>query len=390
MRFFATAPKGVENLVAGELTALGARGVRETKAGVNFEGSLELAYRACLWSRVANRILLPLCRFPAATPAELYDGVRSIDWRQHLQPNATFAVDFSSTASAITHTQFGAQKTKDAVVDQLRERCGQRPSVELARPDVRVNVNVRADAATVSIDLSGESLHRRGYRGENTPAPLKENLAAAILIRAGWEAMAAQAAPFLDPMCGSGTLPVEAALIAADIAPGLGRDYFGFLRWRQHEPRSWQHLIDAARERRAAGLLRLPTIVGCDQDPDAVRIATMNVARAGLDGRVRIETGAISDCRPPAAPAASPGLIAVNPPYGERLGNVEELRGVYAELGAVLRERFEGWTVWVLTGNEELAFTLGLRAERAYTLFNSNVRCRLLKFRIGRSFREQR
>ena len=199
--------------------------------------------------------------------------------------------------------------------------------------------------------------------------------------------MAAQAAPFLDPMCGSGTLPIEAALIAADIAPGLRRDYFGFLRWRQHEPRSWQLLIDEARERRAAGLLRLPVVVGCDHDLNAVRIAKGNAARADLEGRVRIEAGAVGDCQPP---ASSPGLVAVNPPYGERLGNVEELRGLYAELGAVLRDRFEGWTAWVLTGNEELAFTLGLRAERAYTLFNSNVRCRLLKFRIGASFRERR
>jgi len=387
VRFFASAPKGVENILVDELTALGARAVRETKAGASFEGSLETAYRACLWSRVANRILLPLRDVPAATPERLYDGVRSIDWREHLRPGGTFAVDFSSTASAITHTQFGAQKTKDAIVDQLRDRSGQRPSVDLAQPDVRVNVHVRTDIATLSIDLSGDSLHRRGYRRESTAAPLKENLAAAILLRAGWPQLAAQGAAFVDPMCGSGTLPIEAAWIAGDVAPGLSRPYFGLLGWRQHDEGMWLKLRREAGERRAAGSSKIPAIAGCDHDANAVRIAQANAIEAGVGDKVSFRLSTLQECHPPAAAA---GLMVVNPPYGERLGSVAELKPLYAQLGAVLKERFDGWTAWVLTGSEELAFSIGLRAERAYTLYNSSVACRLLKFRIGAVFRQPR
>lgn len=384
MRLFATSPLGVENLLAAELQALGAGDVRETKAGVSFTGDLEVAYAACLWSRVASRILLPLSEFPAASPQQLYDGVRATDWRRHLGPDATFAVDFSSTGSVLAHTQFGAQRAKDAVVDQFRDRSGRRPSVDRGRPDVRINVHVRADRAALSIDLSGDSLHRRGYRVRTTAAPLRENLAAAILLRAGWPQLAAQGMPFLDPMCGSGTFPTEAALIAGDIAPGLRRDYFGFLGWRQHDPGIWQRLLQDAQQRARHGQVRMPAISGCDCHAAAVRSARQNLARAGLEGRVTIAQTDVHDISPALGVS---GLLVVNPPYGERLGGGEDLRPLYAALGAVLRERFEGWTAWLLTGDEELAFAIGLRAERAYTLHNSNVRCRLLKFPIGTRFR---
>ncbi|HEY5997992.1 MAG TPA: THUMP domain-containing protein, partial [bacterium] len=231
LSLFATCPRGVEGLLAAELAGLGAAGVKETVAGVAFAGTLETAYRACLWSRLASRILLAIAPVAAADAAELYAAVRALPWEEHLAPDGTLAVDFSGANPAIAHTVFGAQKVKDAIVDRFRERAGRRPSVDLARPDLRVNVHLGGTAARVSLDLSGESLHRRGYRAETVVAPLKENLAAAVLVRAGWLAVAAAGGPLLDPMCGSGTLPLEAALLAGDVAPGLLRERFGFSRW---------------------------------------------------------------------------------------------------------------------------------------------------------------
>ena len=196
-RFFATTPLGMELLLAQELRELGLAGVVDGRAGVAFEGGLDAAYRACLWSRLANRVLMPIAGFPAATEAALYAGVRAIDWEQHLEPASSLAVDFASSRSAITHTLFGAQKVKDAIVDHVRDRHGTRPSVDLVNPDLRVNVYLDRDQATVSIDLSGDSLHKRGYRLEGGKAPLKENLAAAILLRAGWPAVAAAGGAFI-------------------------------------------------------------------------------------------------------------------------------------------------------------------------------------------------
>ena len=204
--FFATAPKGIEPLLADELRSLGAFEVAEGRSGVAFSGPLAIAYRACLWSRLASRVLLPLATFPATSPEELYAGVRSIDWSEHLSAESTLAVDASVSGSKITHSHYAALKIKDAVVDQFRDRTGDRPSVDAERPDVRINLYLLRDTATLSLDLSGDSLHRRGYRDEGVLAPLKENLAAAILIRAGWPEIAARGGALVDPMCGSGTL----------------------------------------------------------------------------------------------------------------------------------------------------------------------------------------
>ncbi len=380
--FFATAPKGIEPLLADELRGLGASAVKETRAGVTFQGPLAVAYRACLWSRTANRILLPLARFRADTPEALYAGVRAIDWAEHMVPDGTLAVDFSTVQSRIGHSHFGAQKVKDAVVDEFRDLCGVRPSVALECPDIRINVYLRRDEATVSLDLSGESLHRRGYREEGGAAPLKENLAAAILLRAGWPAIAQAGGAFVDPMCGSGTLPIEAALIAADIAPGLQRPYFGFLKWKRHDVAAWEELLTEARERRERGLRQLPPIVGYDADPRAVKAALANVERAGLRGQVHIEKRELAACAAPRRSDHVPGLVAVNPPYGERLGQVAELRHLYASFGDRLKERFPGWRAVVFTGNPDLAKNMGLRARRTHTMYNGALECRLLSFEV--------
>jgi len=327
-------------------------------------------------------VLLPLSRFRADTPDLLYHGIQRIVWSQHLEPEGSFAVDFGSSRSQIHHSHFGALKVKDAVVDQFREQFGTRPSVDLLRPDIRLNVYLLSDEATLSLDLSGESLHKRGYRGEAGPAPLKENLAAAILLRAGWPEISGRGGGLMDPMTGSGTLPIEAALMSADIAPGLLRDYFGFLNWKGHRREMWERLLDEARERKAVGLKRLPPIVGYDADSKAVRNAGANLNRAGLRGVVHVEKRELASFRPHPKTERRPGLVVINPPYGERLGEMSELSHLYKELGMRLKTHFTGWRVSLFTGNVELGKKMGVRAEKKYSLYNGPLECKLLNFRI--------
>jgi 23S rRNA (guanine2445-N2)-methyltransferase / 23S rRNA (guanine2069-N7)-methyltransferase len=252
--------------------------------------------------------------------------------------------------------------------------------VQTERPDIQINVYLRRNAATVSLDLAGESLHRRGYRIAGAAAPLKENLAAGILLRAGWPAIAAAGGVFLDPLCGSGTLPIEAALIAADIAPGLRRAHWGFIAWKRHDPGLWRDLLAEAEQRRTRGLARLPAIHGCDHDARAVRDARANVDRAGLAGHVLIERRALADCAP--ARAGGSGLLATNPPYGQRVGTAAELPALYALLGRVMKERFRGWHAAVLTDDPALCRQFGLRVRRMHTLYNGAIECRLLHYEL--------
>ncbi len=388
--FFATAAKHMETLLAEELRALGLTGARETRAGVSFTGSLADAYRVCLWSRVANRVLLPLARFPAETPEALYAGAAEIAWEDHLAASGTFAVHLDSVESKVSHGRFGALKVKDAVVDRFRNLTGGRPDVQTERPDVQVNVFLHRDQATVSLDLSGESLHRRGYREQGAAAPLKENLAAAILLRAGWPEIAGAGGAFLDPMCGSGTLPIEGALIAGDVAPGLLRTYWGFLGWRPHASAAWEALLEEARERRAQGLERVDSIRGYDHDPRSVHVALANLERTGLVGRVHFERRELADCSP--GRADDRGLLVVNPPYGQRMGAAGEsdwggeeqaLAALYRRLGTLLRERFLGWRAAVFTARPDLGKQMGLRATRTHSLYNGPIECRLLHFDVA-------
>ena len=378
---FATAPKGVASLLMDELATLGATDLKEQPAGVIFRGSLETAYRACLWSRCASRILLQLSRFPAATPEQLYEGIQRIDWSAHLASQGSLAVDFNtSPRSSITHSHYGALKVKDAIVDQFRERTGERPSVDTRHPDLRINVHLHRDEASVSLDLSGDSLHRRGYRQQSVEAPLKENLAAAILIRAGWPEIAQRGGTLLDPMSGSGTLPIEAALMAGDVAPGLQHARFGFSGWKKHDPVLWEQLLKEARQRREQGAGRVSRIIGYDTDRSAVRAAIANVEATGLHGVIHIERRDLATLQPPEA--AKPGLVIVNPPYGERLGEVEALAGLYADLADRLKQGFVGWQAAVFTGNPDLTRRMGLRARKQYAFYNGAIPCKLLRFEL--------
>ncbi len=380
LELFATAPRGVASVLAEELRALGAGEVTERPAGVGFRGDLALAYRVCLWSRCAGRVLLPLKRFEAEDGDALYQGVKAIDWSDHLDPDATLAVDFTSRRSALDHTAFGARRVKDAIVDQFRERFGRRPSVDTEAPDLRINLHLQRDRATVAIDLSGASLHKRGYRCRTVAAPLKEHLAAALLLRAGWPRVAEEGGCLVDPMCGSGTLPIEAALMAADIAPGLLRERFGFHGWKGHDAALWEALLEEARERRERGLERVPPIFGYDLDETNLAAARANVEAAGVDEVVRLARRDVAELAPP--PGCGGGLVVVNPPYGERLGERERLGGLYATLGARLKTHFRGWRAALFTGNPELARHLGIRSRRGHPFYNGALECRLLRYEI--------
>jgi len=377
MKFYATAARGMPPLLAAELHRLGAQKVVPATAGVSFEGSLETAYRVCLWSRIASRLLLPLTTVKACTPEQLYDEVKAIRWEKHLHSSGTFAIDAYAIDAAIGHSKYAALKAKDAIADRFREQFGERPSVELATPDIRIHLHLRRDQVRISLDLSGSSLHRRGYRAEGVIAPLKENLGAAILLESGWPAIAHNGGALLDPLCGSGTFLIEGALIAADIAPGLHRDYFGFLGWRRHEEALWQQLLADAEQRRSEGLNQLPPIIGYDRDPQAVDAARINIAQAGLANHIQVEQQDLEQNFP--EPPTDYGLLVVNPPYGERLGEVNALQSLYARLGELLH-RLPGWEMAIFTGNPELAARTGLKSRKPVTFFNGPIECRLFRY----------
>jgi len=380
LSLFATCPKELESLLAVELRQLGAENIRETRAGVSFTGELAIAYRVCLWSRLTSRVLLVLAREPVNDAASLYAAVQRIAWKDHLAPDGTLAVDFVGSTDGIRHSHFGALKVKDAIVDQLRSPEGTRPSIDLERPNLRVNVFVRNNEAVISIDLSGDSLHRRGYRMETTEAPLKENLAAAILLRADWPAIARKGGPLVDLLCGSGTLLIEGAMMAADIAPGFQRHYFGFLGWVGHDTLLWERLRSEAAQRREAGLAKLPILRGYDVDTRAIRYAAANITRAGLGDHIQIIRRALVDSQPE---ELSTGLVIANPPYGERLGESSELPSLYRTLGEQLRRCFPGWHAAIFTGNPELGKHMGIRARHMHTLYNGSIKCKLLHFDIS-------
>ncbi|NEV62940.1 bifunctional 23S rRNA (guanine(2069)-N(7))-methyltransferase RlmK/23S rRNA (guanine(2445)-N(2))-methyltransferase RlmL [Thiorhodococcus minor] len=382
--FFASAPKHMGSLLAEELSRLGMAEATETRGGARFVGSIEDGYRACLWSRIASRILLPIVQLPANSPDELYAVAHEIPWEDHLTPDRTFAVQFDGSLTGINNRQFAVLKVKDAIADRFQARMGRRPSVDPRTPDFRVHVYGQQNQAGISIDLSGSSLHERGYRDQGSAAPLKENLAAAILMRAGWPEIAAEGGALLDPMCGSGTLVIEGALLAADIAPGLLRASFGFHGWTQHDEQVWQRLLSEARIRRDAGIERLGSMRGYDVNPNAIRASLHHLERAGLAGLAHFERRELSDCRP--GKAEDEGLVVVNPPYGERLGANDDLPQLYGHLGAVLKERFVGWRAAVFTADAELGKAMGLRAVKLNSLYNGPIECRLLHFQVEPRF----
>ncbi|MFN2327636.1 MAG: bifunctional 23S rRNA (guanine(2069)-N(7))-methyltransferase RlmK/23S rRNA (guanine(2445)-N(2))-methyltransferase RlmL [Chromatocurvus sp.] len=381
--FLALCPRGVGSLLTHELATLGATGVRETPAGVFFSGSRATLYRACLWSRLANRILLPLADFDATDPDALYQGLREIPWPELFSAQRSFAVDFHGQTPAIRNTQFGAQRSKDAIVDRFRDDGHQRPNVDRRQAHIRISVQLFKGLARVALDLCGGSLHQRGYRVRAGEAPLKENLAAALLLRADWPGMAARGGALVDPMCGSATFLIEGALMAADCAPALSRQRFAFEAWLSHDARQWEAVLGDARARAAGGLERdLPEIRGYDADPAVVRYAQANIAAAGLQRHVRVSCKPLAELRRPSHRPMGQGLVICNPPYGERLGEKAALRHLYQRLGQVLHDEFDGWDAAVFTADMELGRAIGLRSQRQYAFYNGALKSSLLLFAL--------
>jgi 23S rRNA (guanine2445-N2)-methyltransferase / 23S rRNA (guanine2069-N7)-methyltransferase len=376
--WLATCPKGLELLLAEELQAIGAEGIKETVAAVHFQGSMEVAYRACLWSRLANRILMPLHSFMLNEADDLYQECNDIPWEAHFSAAQSIAIDFIGTSRLIDNTMYGSQRVKDAIVDRIRRIEGERPNVDTKNPDIRIQVRQHKGRVTVSLDISGESLHRRGYRTGQGTAPIKENLAVALLLRANWPAMAAEGGALLDPMCGSGTLIIEGAMMAADIAPGMLREHYGFDQWIQHDAELWQRLIDEAHQRKATGLENLKLdIRGYDANPRVLEYTSQNIENVGLDEHIRLAHKPIDQF---GKPTAERGLLLTNPPYGERLGEVDELIPLYQKLGTVLQKNFQGWRAAIFTGNVDLGRETDLSPTKQYSLFNGTIPCKLLVF----------
>ncbi|WP_455925046.1 bifunctional 23S rRNA (guanine(2069)-N(7))-methyltransferase RlmK/23S rRNA (guanine(2445)-N(2))-methyltransferase RlmL [Pseudomonas putida] len=379
---FLTCPKGLEGLLAEEATALGLEDTREHTSAVRGMADMETAYRLCLWSRLGNRVLLVLKRFAMKDAEDLYHGVHDVEWADHLLPDGTLAVEFSGHGSGIDNTHFGALKVKDAIVDKLRTLEGERPSVDKLNPDLRVHLRLDRGEAILSLDLSGHSLHQRGYRLQQGAAPLKENLAAAILIRSGWPRIAAEGGALADPMCGVGTFLVEAAMIAADIAPNLKRTRWGFSAWLGHVPALWRKLHDEALARADAGLAKPPLwIRGYEADPRLIQPGRNNVERAGLSDWIKIYQGEVATFEP-RPDQNQKGLVICNPPYGERLGDEASLLYLYQNLGERLRQACLNWEAAVFTGAPDLGKRMGIRSHKQYSFWNGALPCKLLLIKV--------
>jgi len=418
--FFATSPRNTEDLLAGELASLGAAETKETPGGVHFSASLETAYRVCLHSRIGGRVLAVIASFPAGTEKELYEGARETPWEEHFGPDTTFAVSGSIAQSALKNASYAALKIKDGIADRFRDRSGRRPTVNTDDPGIRIAFVVRHDLASASIDLSGEGLYRRGYRRTRGDAPLKENLAAAMLLRLGWH----QAEPgsiLVDPFCGSGTILIEGALMAAGIPPGIFRRTWGFGKWKGHEPAVWQRILREGLEMKRTGLVRIgnrkPSFFGFDIDSKAVASAIGNVTAIGLRDVILVETGSYesagrrvaalragaegggkgNDGRSVAAASAPmrqtpapedqvpsagrpAGFLCSNPPYGRRLGSEDGISALYRGMGQTLLREFPGWKAGLLVGDRELSKTIALRAVKVNILYNGPIECAFAQF----------
>ncbi|MCC5601542.1 THUMP domain-containing class I SAM-dependent RNA methyltransferase [Nostoc favosum] len=371
-QYFATVARGLETLAAQELEQLGAHSVEPGFCGVAFEGDRTLLYRVNIWARLPFRILVNIYEFTCLDAKDLYRGIQSIDWQKYLTPDMTLAVNTTGKNDRLNHTHFTSLQIKNAIVDQQKENLGERSNVELHDPDVRINVHIERDFCTVKLDSSGNSLHRRGYRPAVGAAPLKESLAAALIQLSGWEPNQM----FYDPLCGSGTLPLEASLKALNIAPGLFRDSFGFENWLDFDLSLLEKLLQEAKDSQLDTLTA--PIWGSDRDENIIEQAIHNAQNCGVDNHVWFSQMELADV---VAPADS-GVLFCNPPYGERLGRDSDLGAFYKLLGDVLKQRFKGWTAFVLSGNKELSQSIGLKSSQRIAVYNGTLPCQLMKYEL--------
>ena len=368
---FASTARGLEELLKTELESLGALNCKVVQGGVHYQGDTRLLYQSLLWSRLASRILLPLSECNVYSDLDLYLGVQAIDWPAIFGPDATFAVHFSGLNDTIRNSQYGALKVKDAIVDSFTRKNLPRPNVDRERPDLRINVWLHKDVASIALDLSGEGLHQRGYRDETGAAPIKETLAAAIVMRSGWQA----GTPLLDPMCGSGTLLIEGAMIATDRAPGLHRQHWGFAGWAQHDAALWQELMAQAQVRARRGLSEYSArFYGSDNDSRVIERARANARRAGLADIIKFEVKDVANLVNP-LPQGPAGTLISNPPYGERLDSEPALIALHNLLGRRLKAQFGGWHLSLFSASPELLSCLQLRADRQFKAKNGPLDC---------------
>lgn len=373
-KFFASCPTGLADLVEKELQELGLKTGTKTMGGVVFDSNWEGCYKANLHSRFASRILKPLLDFPAYTPEEIYNNVRKHDFTKYIKPDQTIAIDATVRESKIADQRFLAMKVKDAIVDQFRDKYGVRPNVSNDNPDLRIHIKGVRNQFHMQLDTSGHSLFMRGYRTKTGEAPLKENLGAGLIALAGWD----KKSPLLDLFCGSGTILIEAAMMAANMAPGIHREGFGFMNLLDFNQEAWLKVLDEA-ESQELESIEAP-LFGYDHDKRVLQMAKDNARNAGVAKFIDFKNTPISVAAPP--PEIPAGMILTNPPYGARIGDEDNLKDVYRDLGFTLKTRFDGWDAWILSGNKELLSEMKLKSTQKVFLMNGNIECRLLKYEM--------
>jgi putative N6-adenine-specific DNA methylase len=377
-RMVATTMYGLEDILAEELLKLGARDLEKLNRAVAFAGDKGFMYKANFNLRTALRVLRPLKTFTVKNEAQLYDQIRRIDWSEYLDVAGTLAVDTVLSSDLFTHSQFLSLKAKDAIVDQFREAYGQRPSVDLDRPDLRINLLIQGDACTVSLDSSGDSLHKRGYRDQTNLAPINEVLAAGLVLLSGWD----RRSTFIDPMCGSGTILIEAGLLACNIPPGYYREEFGFQRWKDFDADLWDKIYDISMKKINDYPVQL---IGVEISRNVIRKARENVKLAKLDDIITLHNTAFQDFEPP----PGPGMLVLNPPYGERMHQDEDIIGLYASIGDTFKQKYKGYTGWVISSNIEALKRIGLRPSRKIPVFNGPLECRFMRFDMYEGTKKQ-
>jgi len=373
--FTATCGSGLEEIVQEEIRSCGGKEVTTAPGAVFWTGTMESGYRACLWSRFASRILLQLARFEAPDTDTLYEQVGTVRWDEHFDFKKTFAIFTTLVDAEITHSQYASLRVKDAIADQFRKRFGKRPDVDGYNPHIRLNLHINGTQASLSLDLSGDSLHRRGYRSSAGEAPLKETLAAALVHLSGFVNEIDADSFLLDPMCGSGTLLIEAALMLSNTAPGLLRKKFGFSAWSKHDPKLWELLVEEALEKEDQGTQKkMPQIIGYDADPRVIAIARKNVVAAGMREFITIRHRQAAHLHSPGVK----GYLITNPPYGDRLSDQLAVKYLYRFLGRRFRNEFKDWKIAFFTGNPDLASMTTIDWQDRYKLFNGPIKCQLL------------
>ncbi len=361
---------GLEDILAGELTQMGATNVKPMRRGVSCEGDLKVLYKTNLWSRTALRVLMPVLTFTARTEAEIYDQTIKFEWHKIIDNDKTFAIDHVVFSNLFKHTGYVALKTKDAIVDQIRNVTGSRPNINVSNPDILINLHIANDVVTISVDSSGEPLNRRGYRIGVHPSPINEVLAAGMLMKAGWN----PDITLIDPMCGSGTIVLEAAMMAKNMAPGLRRDTFGFMNWKNFDAALWKEI---KAEALAAVVSRRVNILGSDIDMRAVDVAKHSTLEFGLNQEIRIQKCPLKD----QMPLTKTGMLVFNPPYGERLKK-EDIFSFYKEIAYYLKKNFKGYTAWIISSNIPAMRMMGMRSAEKYMLYNGSLECTYNKYII--------